>query len=79
MAVWITHTHQGKGSARMANHDWMSNVLDDLTSYCEQNGLDETSALVAVAKRIFESELRAMSPTKMTLENHLSHVNRRPI
>ena len=57
----------------------MFNVLDDLASYCERNELDETSALVAVTKRVFDSELRAKSPTKMTLENHLSQVNRRPI
>jgi len=63
----------------MANHDWMSGVLDDLASYCERNGLDETLALVELTKRIFESELRAVSPSKMTLENLLTQANHRPI
>ena len=62
----------------MVNHSWMSDVLDDLTSYCEKNGLNETMALVELSKRIFESELRAASTSTMTLEKILTQASQQP-
>ena len=59
----------------MSDHDWISDVLDDLQKYCRKNDLKETQELVYLAKRIFESEKRAAQPSAMTLEDHLGSVN----
>ncbi len=44
----------------MQDNRWIGDVLEDLSSYCDRNGLAITTELVSHARSVLEGELKAL-------------------
>ncbi len=62
----------------MEDHDWIGDVLQDLATYCQANGLRCTEDALKAAESAFIRDRPDMGPRNLTPENHLATVNRRP-
>ena len=71
------HTDTWKRNAGgMAKHDWIGDVLEDMATYCRNNGLPETEDALKIAKSVFSSDRDRTVPTIIDLQSILAHAQK---
>ncbi len=63
----------------MEDHSWIDDVLQDLATYCQANGLQRTEHALRAAKSALIGHQLDVEPENLTLENQLAAANRRPV
>ena len=71
------HTDTWKRTADgMAKHDWIGDVLEDMATYCGNNGLQETQDALRLAKSAFSCDRDRSKPTVIGLQSILAQAQR---
>ncbi len=60
----------------MAKHDWIGDVLEDMATYCGNNGLQETQDALKLAKSAFSRDRDRTVPTIIDLRSILAQAQK---